>query len=445
MIRRSRLVLVVFLAMGWLCAGARPSAGQSEIFLREIAPILREKCVVCHNHTTRKGGLNLETYEALVNGGKRGAPIVAGKSGESLLVKFLDGSLKPRMPLGDSLSSGEIDAFKRWIDAGARGPENQTAMSPAPDGEGAAGVGLPPLKPAAPARAAVSSLALRPDGELMALGRYREVELRDPHSGRITATLKGHGNEVRGLSFSPDGKLIAATGGNPSQFGEIKIWDVATASEARSWRGHRDNITSIAFSPDGGMLATGSYDKLLKLWDVATGAEIRTLKDHTDAVFAIAFSPDGRLLASAGADRTVKLWDPATGKRLSTLSDALDAVNTIAFDPSGKLLAGAGADRIIHLWQIAETGEGKQIRSLIAHEDTINLIAFSPDGKTLATTGADRSLKLWNAATMVETHTCEKQSDWVQAMAFSPDGRWLIVGRYDGTLSFYNAQTGKPR
>ncbi len=437
---RQNYIAAVFTVVLWVISPLPSHAQQADAYSHEIAPILQEKCLACHNHTTRKGGLNLETYEALLNGGKRGAPVIAGKSGESLLIKFLEGSLQPQMPPGERLSVVEINAFKRWIEAGAVGPAHKVPTEPVV--ESAAKASLPALKPATPVKAAINSLAFRPDGAMIALGRYQEVELRNASSGKTTATLTGHSNEVRGLNFSPNGKLLAATGGSPSQFGEVKIWDVASAQELRTWRGHRDNITASAFSPDGTILATSSYDKLVKLWNVTTGVEIKTLKDHTDAVFAVAFSPDGKLLASAGADRTVKLWDVATGKRLYTLSDALDAVHTIAFDPSGKLLAGAGADRILHLWQI---GEGKQLRSLIAHEDAINVIAFSPDGKTLASSSADKSLKLWDAATLVETHTCETQSDWVFGMAFSPDGKSLVVGRYDGTLATYNTQTGKRR
>ncbi|MGH9801396.1 MAG: c-type cytochrome domain-containing protein, partial [Blastocatellia bacterium] len=102
--------------------GFQPSARAVQIkpsYSKQIEPLLQEKCVVCHNHTTRKGDLNLETYEALMNGGKRGAPIIPGKSGESLLVKMIEGTVKPRMPLGDELSADEIKLIKAWIDAGA--------------------------------------------------------------------------------------------------------------------------------------------------------------------------------------------------------------------------------------------------------------------------------------------------------------------------------------
>ncbi len=408
-------------------------------YQRHLAPLFADKCAACHNHTTRKGGLNLESYQSMMNGGTRGTPIIAGKSSESLLVKYVEGSLKPQMPIGDKLADAEIALIKRWIDAGARA--ESTSAEPAPPANNTTAK-IPTIKPTKPVSAAINSIAFNADGTRLAVGRYQTVEILDPRTPQPILTLTGHANEVRGLAFSPDGKFIAAAGGNPGQFGEIKLWDVTTGKEIKTWRGHRDNIFALAFSPDGAKLATCSYDKLIKLWDAATGEEIKTLKDHTDSVFTIAFSPDGKWLASGAADRTVKIWDVLTGERLYTMSDSLDTVSSVSFHPSGKLLAGAGADRTLRIWSLG-ANEGKQVRSLIGHADAINLIQFSPDGKTLVTTGADKTLKFWNAETLIETHEAEPQSDWVFGMSYSPDGKRLAVGRYDGTLTVYDALTGK--
>ena len=410
-----------------------------------VDAIIQDKCIVCHNHTTRKGDLNLESYATLMNGGKRGAPVVAGKSAESLLIKFLEGTQQPRMPLGDQLSAVEIKAIKDWIDAGAKGDGatgrrgDGARVSTLSGSDGANKPHIPDIKPTIPVKAAISSLAMH--GAMIAVGSYQQIELLNSE-GKLLNKLSGAANQVRALAFSPDGKLLAAAGGNPAQFGEVKIYSVADGKEIISMRGHRDNIFSIAFSPDGKMLATCSYDKMVKLWDVASGKELKNLKDHTDAVFAVAFSPDGKLLASAAADRNVKIWDVTTGERLYTLNDSLDAVNTIAFHPSGKFLAGAGADRIIHIWEIGAK-DGKQVRSLISHEDVINQIAYSPDGKMLASTGADKIIKFWDSLNLAELKVLEKQSDWVMSMAFSPDSKQLAVGRFDGSVVIYDYHSGK--
>ena len=415
-------------------------------YAQNIAPIFQDKCVACHDHATRASGLNLESFETLMNGGRRGPAVVPGKSGESLLVKVLEGSVKPQMPPGDKLSDAEIRAIRAWVDAGAPGPATAPAKEEpkkeGPKAETSGKPGIPEIRPTVPVKAAVSSLAFRPDGAMIALGGYQEVELVNAADRRSGGKLNGHANQVRALAFSPDGRLLAAAGGHPGQFGEVKIWSVAERKEVGSIRSHRDNIFAVAFSPDGKTIATASYDRLVKLWDAATGQEARTLKDHTDAVFGLAFSPDGRRLASASADRTVKIWEVATGRRLYTLSDALDGLNAVAFHPSGKQLAAAGADRSIRIWELGET-DGRQIHSLIAHEDAITHVAYSPDGKMLVSTGADKVIKLWDPATLTEVRIFERQPDWVFALAFSPDGKQLAVGRYDGSIAVYDPATGR--
>ncbi len=435
--------LLNLLAVTATVLGTTTVFSQNSSRYQVVDAILQDKCVACHNHTTRKGDLNLENFAALMNGGKRGIPIVAGKASESLLVKYIEGTMQPRMPLGDQLSAAEIKVMRDWIDAGAKGDEGTERRG---DGakveEASSKANIPDIRPSVLVKAAVSSVAFSPNGALIALGSYKEIELRNASDGKITNKLTGAANQVRGIAFSPDGRLVAAAGGNPSQFGEIKIYNVADGKEVTAMRGHRDNIFALAFSPDGKMIATCSYDKMIKLWDVASGNELKSLKDHTDAVFAVAFSPDGKKLASAAADRTVKLWDVASGERLYTLNDALDTVNTIAFHPSGKFLVGAGADRSIHIWELGDK-DGKRVRSLIAHEDAINAIGYSPDGKTIVSAGADKAIKLWNAADLSEIKVLEMQPDWVLTLAFSPDGKQLVVGRYDGSVVSYELQSSK--
>jgi WD40 repeat protein len=430
-----RLTLILF--------SITTAVAQDKPSYKAVDAILQDKCIACHNHTTRKGDLNLENFAALMNGGKRGASIVSGKASESLLVKYIEGTMQPRMPLGDQLSAAEIKVIRDWIDAGAKsdaGNEGRgdAAKVDAPTSK----ANVPDIKPSVPVKAAISSLAFSPNGALLALGGYKEIELLTTNDRKIISKIAGAANQVRAVAFSPDSRLLAAAGGNPSQFGEVKLYNVSDGKEVASMRGHRDNIFALAFSPDGKTIATCSYDKMIKLWDVASGKELKNLKDHTDAVFAVAFSPDGKRLASAAADRTVKIWDAVTGERLYTLSDALDTVNTIAFHPSGKYLAGAGADRSIHIWELGEK-DAKRIRSLISHEDAINAIAYSPDGKTIVSTGADKAIKLWNAADLSEIKALEVQPDWVLALAFSPDGKQLVVGRYDGSVVSYELQSSK--
>ena len=408
----------------FLLAAADPS------YTTEVFPILRDNCLACHSETAKAGGLILASYESLMKGGANGAPIVPGKSAESRMVRMLQGRIQPQMPMGGKLAPEHIATLVAWIDAGA--PGGPTPVSAAPM--------IPDVKPRGPVNAAIGALAYSPDGKLLAVGGFKQVDLLDATTGQRVATLAGHADVVRALAFSRDGKLLAAAGGAPAQFGEVIVWAADTRQKVASLRGHGDCIYGVAFSADGRRLATSSYDKLIKLWDAATGKETATLKDHIDSIYALQFSPDGTRLASGAADRSVKLWDAATGQRLFTLSESLEGVLTLAFHPAGKQIAAAGADKFIRIWDLTEKS-GAMAQSMAGHEGAILKIAYSPDGKKLVSSSADRSIKVWDAATLEEQQVLARQPDWVLALAFSPDGRRLAAGRFDGSLSFYETTT----
>ena len=86
-------------------------------FESHIAPILQANCVACHGEHSPQAGLDVRTREALLDGGKSGPALVLGAPVESLL---LQKTASGAMPMGEaSLSPGEIDLIRRWIEHGA--------------------------------------------------------------------------------------------------------------------------------------------------------------------------------------------------------------------------------------------------------------------------------------------------------------------------------------
>lgn len=454
--KRSRIAALIFLSVVstiWLAAvraRAYEQDSTSVSYVKDVQPIFDANCVACHSNSGRMSGLSLENYDELMKGGTKGHAIIAGDSAKSRLVGMIEGTITPKMPPGAALKPEQIKTIRAWIDAGAHAaPPKKDGTEPAalpkepPPVAAATGPAvLPEIKPRAPVAAPVTGLAFHPGGELVAAVEHKTIRIIDRAGSDMKRKLSGAEGIIRTVSYSPDGKLLAAGGGFPAQFGEITIWDTATGQIKHRLQGHRDYIYSVAFSPDKRLLASSSYDRLVKIWDIEKGVELKTLKDHTDAVYPVAFSPDGKLLASGAADRTVKVWDVGSGKRLYTLSDSLDVVYTLAFHPSGKQLTAAGADKNIRTWTITEQA-GTLTQSIIAHTDEIVQIAYSPDGSRLASTSADRTVKLWDLAAEQAVKTFEKQPDWSQSLAWSPDGQTLVVGGFDGAVRIYNTQTGR--
>src|SRR5271167_1452450 len=69
------------------------------LYEKEIEPIFKARCFACHHPSTEiKSKLNMSTYELLIKGGKRGSPIVPGKSQDSLLFKMAAHLQAPFMP-----------------------------------------------------------------------------------------------------------------------------------------------------------------------------------------------------------------------------------------------------------------------------------------------------------------------------------------------------------
>ena len=97
--------------------------GGSEFFEAKIRPLLITACYDCHAEAAR-GGLRVDSREALLKGGARGPAIVVGKPEESLLLKsveHLDPALK--MPKGGpKLKDEQIAALSQWIKDGAVWP-----------------------------------------------------------------------------------------------------------------------------------------------------------------------------------------------------------------------------------------------------------------------------------------------------------------------------------
>ena len=406
--------------------------------------VLDERCVECHTKDDPENDLVLETYEGLLKGGETGAAITAGKSGESLLVKYLRGEVekdgkKKFMPPGkrEKLDAAEITLICKWIDAGAKPP-----LGALPARE----LHLKKIAPKVAPRGSINALAFSPQAKVLAVGRYGVVEIVKADTREVLRRLEGHKGNVNALVFSADGATLFAASGENALTGEVRVWNVADGAAVRTIAGHRDTVYALALSPDGQTLATGSYDQQIKLWNVASGAEVRTLRGHNGAVFAIAFRPDGKLLASASADRTVKLWDAASGARKDTLAQPLKEQVALAWSPDGTRLAAAGFDNRIRIWEVSadakETTNPLAI-ARFAHEQPISRLAWSADGKTIASAAQDGVVKLWDAGGVKERALIDKQPDWPSALAFAGDV--LVVGRLDGTFACYAAQDGAPR
>lgn len=413
---------------------------QTVDYTKQIAPLWDTYCIDCHSADDADGEFALDTFEALMKGGEEGASIVVGKAEESLLVKFLEGrsgrgGKNEFMPPGkrEKLKPEEVALIKAWINAGAKGPLVTEAKPMTKE------VITPKIAPTVPPKRSIQAVAFSPKAQLIAAGRYGEVELLNPVNQVTVRKLTGFTGKVNAVAFSPDGETVYAAGGEAGIVGIVRSWKTSDGTALGSFEGHTDAAYALAVSPDGKWIATGAYDQKIRLWDTATGKEIALLKGHNGAVNGLSFRPDGKVLASASADRTVKLWSIPTGQRLDTLSQPTKEQTSVVFSADGKTLFAAGGDNRIRVWAIsaaAKEGMNKILTSRFAHEGGILNLALSADGKLLASTATDKSLKLWNTADLTEKLLLDDQPDWTTSLSFTDESE-IIAGRVDGSWQVY--------
>ncbi len=284
---------------------------------------------------------------------------------------------------------------------------------------------------------AVRSVALSGDGRrALSSGFDNTLRLWDVTAGKELRRFPGERNLSRGLAFSPDGqRALSSIGDN----GLFRLWDVEEAKAIRSFDGHVAICACVAFSPDGKWGLSGSGHASVRLWDLETGKEQRRFVGHTNAIRSVTFSPDGRQALSCSADRTVRLWDVQSGKQVCLFAGHVGDVWSVAFSRDGRRLVSGGADGTVRLWDVAT---GQEQRCLMAR-GSINGVAALPDGRVVSA-GSDSVLRLWDAESGKELDHRVGHQGGILSLAVSRDGGQILTGGRDGAVRLWRIVDPQP-
>ncbi len=276
----------------------------------------------------------------------------------------------------------------------------------------------------------VSSVTFSPDGQLIASASKDNTIKIWRKDGKFIKILRGHTAGVYCIRFSPDGQMLASA----SEDGTIKLWN-RNGRLIQTLTGHKDRVHSVSFSPDGKTIASGSEDKTVRLWS-KDGKLIKTLTGHQNWVLGVSFSSDGELIASGSGDKTIKIWRK-DGTLIKTIDAHTKPVLDVTFSPTDNIIASASADNTIKLWRT----DGTLIKTLKGHTDAVISVSFSLDGKTIASGSADNTIKLWTTDGML-IETLQGHGRMVEGVNFSPDGKIIASASADNTIKLWQANGG---
>src|SRR5262249_45270209 len=143
-------------------AAAEPKKAKTT-YDEHVLPILRDKCIGCHNQDKKRGGLGLSNYTAPMQGGSSGVGVKPGDAEGRLLFRPRSHKEPPNMPpKSPRLPDATLAIIEKWIRDGA--PENAGSKATVA-GKPTTDIGLTSVvrgKPAGPPPMPPATLTLEP-------------------------------------------------------------------------------------------------------------------------------------------------------------------------------------------------------------------------------------------------------------------------------------------
>ncbi|KAL8129097.1 hypothetical protein V2J09_018252 [Rumex salicifolius] len=301
-------------------------------------------------------------------------------------------------------------------------------------------------------------------------------------------TLKGHGDAVGGLCFSPDGRNLATACAD----GVVRVFRLEDVS-SKSFKFLRINVpagghpTSVAFLEDGSSIVvanqTISGSSLCMFGEENSKSqsgnqqqskpppEIKWAhqKVHDNRVIinligvaASYGSADGStVVASCSEGTDIKLWLGKTGKLLGTVDTNQLRNHMATISPDGRFIAAAAFTADVKVWEIVYSKDGSvkevlKVMQLKGHKSAVTWLCFSPDSEQMITASKDGTMKIWNINVryhldedpkVLKTFPIPLQDSngaalHYERLCLSPDGKTLAA-THGSTLQWLCADTGK--
>ncbi|MCL4129495.1 UNVERIFIED_CONTAM: hypothetical protein GTU68_017833 [Idotea baltica] len=196
----------------------------------------------------------------------------------------------------------------------------------------------------------ICSLSWIKEGNVLGIGlSNNNTQLWDVAQQKLIRTMGGHTNRVTTLSWN---SYILSSG---SRSGQIIHHDVRVPNHVTATLDHHtQDICGLKWSNDGRLLASGGNDNLVSIWEKGAASPLYTFTEHQAAVKGLAWCPwQNNFLASGGgtADRTIRLWNCSLGTCLKTVNTNSQVSSLVWSSQYKELISGHFAQNQLSLWK----------------------------------------------------------------------------------------------
>lgn len=412
----------------------------------QVQPVLRKRCVTCHNIDETRGDLDLSSLATTLVGSNAGPVVVAGKPLESTLYTLSAHLSEPAMPPNSpKIPARELDLIRRWIEgmgtevkptvvvpettAEAK-VESRMAASMAPDaavsptGE-SAWVSIEPLM----RQTSIAAFAVHPSESLLAVSGNGQIVFANLESGDWRNALDFPIGQVSELKFMKDGNTLIAAGGVGGLSGTVIGYDLTSGQKRFQLADEVDSILALDMSADGKLVAVGGPTKVVRVYSTETGEPSFSLRNHTDWILSVSFSPDGLLLATADRFGGVFVWNAANGELFHPLQGHQGPVRSLHWSDSGEFLTTSCEDGKLRVW---EMHHGK----LVSEQDAgvAGVLSFDQHS-TGASIAAGRNGKVTSWSDSYQPLGELVLKEQVDHLAFTSDGRSFVLADALGSIA----------